>query len=149
MLIYFNDIEILVSIEESRHILTRYKSLTVSYTLEDIVNMLRVELRKEIVEQENRLFFTHRLDEINFEKFEPEEDGFIFSSRKVFICPKRFLIMYMDLECKIIEMGSYIGVPGDDIPLPFLSEVCPNTPGYIREIHLGYVFETQPVFSLK
>lgn len=137
--------EILVSIEESRHILTRYKSLAVPYPLEDIVDMLGIQLRKEIIEQENGLFFTHGLDEINLQEFESEENGFVFPSRKVLVRTES-LIIHMHLEYEIIEMRSDIGVSGDDIPFPLLPEISSDAPRYIREIHLRYVFETDPIF---
>ena len=141
--------EILVSIEESRHILTRYKSLAVPYPLEDIVDMLGVQLRKEIIEQENRLFFTHSLDEFNLKEFESEENGLILSSGKIFVCAEDLIIACMYLECEIVEMRSYIGMSRDDVPFSFLSEVFPDAPRYIREIHFCYIFESDLIFPFK
>lgn len=127
--------------------------------------MIGVEFGKEVIQQKQGIFFGQLLDELDKDELEAYKNRFVFSSGKVFMgdseCGHLFFVLrnisgVRRLESlryrraheitEIIQVRTYIGMSGDDIPLSVCPEIRKHTCLHIFALDLGNVLECESVF---
>lgn len=125
--------------------MTREDVRSITEVIKELLYMRFIELRGDIVEQENCLGIGGFFEEFDREKFEREEDGFIFSSgEKLFGAHPT--MAGLDFEEEIIEVRPDAGMTYEDVFLAVVSIVVFDALEWLRAVYLGLIDGTDVVF---